>query len=76
MGQGGIVQVGRATARLERGSLSVDVLLVQIRSLIVDLLQVTGMDYEEAVAVMPRIPEELPGSRSNPRCHFGSTRQN
>jgi len=62
MGQGGIVQVGRATARLERGSLSVDVLLVQIRSLIVDLLQVTGMDYEEAVAVMPRIPEELPGS--------------
>jgi hypothetical protein len=47
---------------LERGSLSVDVLLVQIRSLIVDLLQVTGMDYEEAVAVMPRIPEELPGS--------------
>jgi hypothetical protein len=54
--------VGRATARLERGSLSVDVLLVQIRSLIVDLLQVTGMDYEEAVAVMPRIPEELPGS--------------
>jgi uncharacterized membrane protein YgaE (UPF0421/DUF939 family) len=58
MGRGGIIEVGRATARLERGSLSVEVLLVQIRSLIVDLLQVTGMDYEEAVAVMPRIPEQ------------------
>jgi uncharacterized membrane protein YgaE (UPF0421/DUF939 family) len=61
-GRAGIIEVGRATARLERGSLSVDVLLVQIRSLVVDLLQVTGMDYEEAVAVMPRIPEELPGA--------------
>ena len=59
-GRGGIIEVGRATARLERGSLSVDVLLVQIRSLIVDLLQVTGMDYEEAVAVVPSIPEHLP----------------
>jgi uncharacterized membrane protein YgaE (UPF0421/DUF939 family) len=60
MGRGGIIEVGRATARLERGSLSVDVLLVQIRSLIVDLLQVTGMDYEEAVAVIPVIPEQPP----------------
>ena len=59
-GRGGIVEVGRQTGRLERGSLSVDVLLVQIRSLIVDLLQVTGMDYEEAVAALPSIPEHLP----------------
>ena len=59
-GRGGIIEVGRATARLERGSLSVDVLLVQIRSLIVDQLQETGMDYEEAVAVVPSIPEHLP----------------
>ncbi len=60
MGRGGIIEVGRATAQLERGSLSVEVLLVQIRSLIVDLLQVTGMDYEEAVAVIPVIPEQPP----------------
>ena len=59
-GRGGIVAVARKTDRLERGSLSVGVLLVQIRSLIVDLLQVTGLDYEEAVAIMPPIPERLP----------------
>jgi hypothetical protein len=66
-GRGGIEKVGRQTARLERGSLSVDVLLVQIRSLVVDLLQVTGMDYEEAVAVIPPIPEDLPRSGQRPR---------
>lgn len=59
--RGAIIAVGRQTAALERGSLSVDVLLVQIRSVIVDLLRVTGLDYEEAVAVMPSIPERLPG---------------
>ena len=66
-GRGGVVDVGRQTARLERGSLSVDVLLVQIRSLIVDLLQVTGMDHEDAVAVMPSIPEDLPSRDQRPR---------
>lgn len=59
-GRGGIVAVARRTDRLPRGSLSVDVLLVQIRSLVVDLLQVTGLDYEEAVAILPQIPERLP----------------
>jgi uncharacterized membrane protein YgaE (UPF0421/DUF939 family) len=66
-GRAGIVAVGRRTAELERGSLSVDVLLVQIRSLIVDLLQVMGLDYEEAVAVLPPIPEQLPGTEKGQR---------
>ncbi|MEP6649961.1 MAG: FUSC family protein [Lapillicoccus sp.] len=54
----GIVAVGRETPGLERTGLTVDV-LVQIRSVIADLLQVAGMDYEEAVAAIPPIPERL-----------------
>ncbi|MEO8827064.1 FUSC family protein [Lapillicoccus sp.] len=59
MGRGGIVAVGQATADLERGLLSTDVLLAQIRSVVVDMLQVTGMTYEEAVAAIPTLPERL-----------------
>lgn len=59
IGRAGIVAVGLETAGLERGSLSIDVLLAQIRSVIVDLLQVTAMTYEEAVAAIPALPERL-----------------
>ncbi|MDQ2796843.1 MAG: FUSC family protein [Actinomycetota bacterium] len=59
MGRGGIVAVGQATADLERGLLSTDVLLAQIRSVVVDMLQVTGMTYEDAVAAIPALPERL-----------------
>lgn len=59
MGRGGIVAVGQATADLERGLLSTDVLLAQIRSVVVDMLQVTGMTYEDAVAAIPTLPERL-----------------
>jgi uncharacterized membrane protein YgaE (UPF0421/DUF939 family) len=59
MAQGGILAVGRETKRLERGSLTLDALLVQIRALIVDLLEVTGMENEEALDAMPKLPERL-----------------
>ncbi len=62
MGRAGIIAVGERTADLPRGTLSIDVLLVQIRSLIVDLLQVTGLDNEAALAVMPTLPERHPGT--------------
>ncbi len=59
MGRAGILAVGQATADLERGLLSTDVLLAQIRSVVVDMLQVTGMTYEDAVAALPTLPERL-----------------
>ncbi len=62
MATGGIVAVGESTAGLPRGTISIDVLLVQIRSLIIDLLQVTGMDYESALASIPTLPERPPRS--------------
>jgi hypothetical protein len=61
MARGGIVAVGKGTVDLPRGTISIDVLLVQIRSLIIDLLQVTGLDNESALAVMPMLPERPPG---------------
>jgi uncharacterized membrane protein YgaE (UPF0421/DUF939 family) len=61
MARGGIVAVGQETADLPRGTISIAVLLVQIRSLIVDLLEVTGLDNESALAVMPALPERPPG---------------
>jgi len=57
IGRSGLVRVGESTRVLERGQLSTDVLLIQIRSLIVDLLRLTGMDDEEAVATLPGLPE-------------------
>jgi uncharacterized membrane protein YgaE (UPF0421/DUF939 family) len=57
IGRSGLVRVGESTRVLERGQLSTDVLLIQIRSLIVDLLRLTGMDDEEAVAALPGLPE-------------------
>lgn len=57
VGRSGLVRVGRSTASLERGSLSVDVLLALIRSLVIDLLQLTGLDVEEAMASLPDLPE-------------------
>ncbi len=48
--------VARATGDLERtGQLSTEVVLGQLRSIIVDLLQVTGMSIDESVAAMPAV---------------------
>jgi uncharacterized membrane protein YgaE (UPF0421/DUF939 family) len=49
-----LLRIGRATAEVERvADLSADVVLAQIRSIIVDLLQITGMDVLEATDALP-----------------------
>jgi uncharacterized membrane protein YgaE (UPF0421/DUF939 family) len=61
MARKGVLAVAATTADMPRGTISLDVLLVQTRSLIVDLLEVTGLPHEEANAAMPRLPESTPG---------------
>lgn len=49
-----LVRIGRGTAEVERvADLSAEVVLAQIRSIIVDLLQVTGLDVLEATDAIP-----------------------
>jgi len=50
----GLLRIGEGTAEVERvADLSADVVLAQIRSIVVDLLQVTGMDVLEATDALP-----------------------
>jgi uncharacterized membrane protein YgaE (UPF0421/DUF939 family) len=52
--QRALLRVGEGTAQVERvADLSADVVLAQIRSIIVDLLQITGMDVLEATDALP-----------------------
>jgi uncharacterized membrane protein YgaE (UPF0421/DUF939 family) len=52
--QASLLQLGEATSEVERvADLSADVVLAQIRSIIVDLLQITGMDVLEATDALP-----------------------
>lgn len=49
-----LLRIGEGTADVERvADLSADVVLAQIRSIIVDLLQITGMDVLEATDALP-----------------------
>jgi uncharacterized membrane protein YgaE (UPF0421/DUF939 family) len=49
-----LLTLGEATAAVERSAdLSAEVVLAQIRSIIVDLLQITGMDVTEATDAIP-----------------------
>ncbi len=49
-----LLGIGEATARVERtADLSADVVLAQIRSITVDLLQITGLDVLEATDALP-----------------------
>jgi uncharacterized membrane protein YgaE (UPF0421/DUF939 family) len=57
IGRSGLVRVGESTRALERSHLLTDVLLIEIRSLIVDLLRLTGLDDEQALAALPGLPE-------------------
>lgn len=51
-----LLNVARATAELERtGQLSTDVLLAQLRSVVVDLLQVTGLDVDDSLSALPPV---------------------
>ncbi len=50
----GLLRVGEGTAEVERvADLSADVVLAQIRSIVVDLLQITGLDVLEATDALP-----------------------
>ena len=50
----GLLRIGEGTAEVERvADLSADVVLAQIRSIVVDLLQITGMDVLEATDALP-----------------------
>ncbi len=49
-----LIRIGHGTAEVERVSdLSAEVMLAQIRSIIVDLLQITGLDVLEATDALP-----------------------
>jgi uncharacterized membrane protein YgaE (UPF0421/DUF939 family) len=52
--RGSLLRLGRSTSEVERvADLNADVVLAQIRSIIVDLLQITGMDVLEATDALP-----------------------
>ncbi|HEX6247271.1 MAG TPA: FUSC family protein [Nocardioidaceae bacterium] len=52
----GLVALGERTAVVERAAaLSAEVVLAQIRSIIVDLLQITGLDVLEATDALPPV---------------------
>ena len=52
--QASLLQLGAGTSEVERVSdLSADVVLAQMRSIIVDLLRITGMDVLEATDALP-----------------------
>ncbi|HEX2705593.1 MAG TPA: hypothetical protein VHM65_07535, partial [Candidatus Lustribacter sp.] len=56
VGRSELVRVGERTAALVRTSyLSTEVLLAQLRSTVIDLLQVTGLSVDEALAVVPPV---------------------
>ncbi|MEP6799698.1 MAG: FUSC family protein [Lapillicoccus sp.] len=57
IGRSALLAVARQTASLERPGLMVGVLLVELRAVVVDLLQLTGLDDEAALAALPRLPE-------------------
>ena len=54
IGRPAMLEVAKATATLPRtSSLATETVLAQIRSTVVDLLQVTGLDVDQAIAAMP-----------------------
>lgn len=57
IGRAAMLQVAQGTGGLPRtSSLSTETVLAQLRSVVIDLLQVTGLDVDDAVAAMP--PEQ------------------
>ncbi|WP_255574534.1 aromatic acid exporter family protein [Austwickia sp. TVS 96-490-7B] len=63
--QAALVQLGELTTYVdERPSLSSEVIRAQVRSIVVDLLEVSGMSAEEAVAAVPRTFELVDGQES------------
>ena len=52
-GRLGLIALGERTRLLDRGEYHTTILLGQLRSLVVDLLELTGVDHEEAVTLVP-----------------------
>ena len=48
-----LVVLGERTRVLDRGEYHTTILLGQLRSLVVDLLELTGLEHEEAVTLVP-----------------------
>jgi uncharacterized protein YijF (DUF1287 family) len=49
-----VLAVAAATGEVPRtSSLATETVLAQVRSTVVDLLQVTGLDVDEAIAALP-----------------------
>jgi uncharacterized membrane protein YgaE (UPF0421/DUF939 family) len=54
-----LVRLGSATSRVERtGELSSEVILAQLRSIVADLLRITGMDALEATDAIPPLHQD------------------
>lgn len=54
VGRAAVLRVAKASGRVPRTSrLTSETVLAQVRSVVVDLLQLTGMDVDEAIAAMP-----------------------
>ncbi|WP_374969825.1 aromatic acid exporter family protein [Terrabacter sp. BE26] len=61
VGRPALLEVAAATGRVPRTpSLATETLLAQVRSLVVDLLQVTGLDVDAAIAALPPERERRP----------------
>jgi hypothetical protein len=57
IGRAGMLAVAESTGRLPRtASLATETVLAQLRSVVVDLLQVTGLGVDEAIEALP--PEQ------------------
>jgi len=57
--ESGLIRIGQATSRIERTEeLSSEVILAQLRSIIADLLRITGMDNLEATDAIPPLRHE------------------
>jgi uncharacterized membrane protein YgaE (UPF0421/DUF939 family) len=56
-----LLDVAQDSTEVERSRwLSAEVVLAQVRSIVVDLLQLTGMDIDEATAAIPLLPKDQP----------------
>jgi hypothetical protein len=55
VGRRALLEVAVATSQLPRtASLATETVLAQLRSVVVDLLQLTGLDVDEAIGAMPK----------------------
>jgi uncharacterized membrane protein YgaE (UPF0421/DUF939 family) len=63
----------RSSAVAEPAQLSSTVVLAQVRSIVVDLLELTGLDEDDALAMVPRPGEEGPPPETAPRADRSTT---